>query len=98
MVVKEPSPTQSMRVDIVFAVGGAVTGIAAFCSTFTCPVQHLRNNDDAELVNGTDLTIQDGARCGVVLNRDEGRIAEVIDHLLDGGDHLGTNVKNTGRV
>ena len=74
-------------INIVLAIGHTIARIRAFVSTNTTPMQHLRNFNEPEAVNGTNLTIQKIGSISIVLNRDESVKEPILKQIYADKDH-----------
>ena len=72
-----------------------VTRVSSNLSTSTCPMQHLRNLDNTELVDTTNLTIHQSTGISIVLNLDECFVTEQVFHRFQFWNQFRTNVHYT---
>ena len=72
-----------------------VTRVRGNLCTSTGPMQHLRNLDNTELVDTTNLTIHQSTGISIVLNLDECFVTEQVFHRFQFWNQFRTNVHYT---
>src|SRR5699024_1906793 len=73
----------------------AIARVSSNLSTSTSPMQHLRNLDNTELVDTTNLTIHQSTGISIVLNLNECFVTEQVFHRFQFWNQFRTNVHYT---